>query len=157
MANLKERLEGHQVIGLDTSIFIYHVEANPKYLPLTRAVLQTIQSDRSNGVVSTITVMELTVHPWRLNRGDIARQYEVLLLNFPNLGLVDLTRGVARQGAKLRASYNLRPADALQVATAMVSGATVWISNDKRLKRLELDIEVIILDDFLDEGQEIQA
>lgn len=96
--------------------------------------------------------MELTVHPWRMNRGDVARQYEVLLINFPNLRLVDVTREVARPGAQLRAKYNLRPADALQVATAMASGATVWVSNDKKLKRLELDIEVIILDDFVGEG-----
>lgn len=151
MANLEQRLSAHRLIGLDTSIFIYHLEANLKYLPLTRAILKYVQSGQGNGVVSTVTVMELTVHPWRINRGDVARQYELLLINFPNLRLVDVTREVARRAAQLRAKYSLRPADALQVATAMVSGATVWISNDKKLKRLEPEIEIIILDDFVGE------
>jgi predicted nucleic acid-binding protein len=79
----------------------------------------------------------------------VARQYEALLVNFPNLKLVSVTREVARQAAQLRAKYNLRPADALQVATAMVSDATAWVSNDRQLARLEPAIEVINLEDFV--------
>lgn len=150
MANLPQRLANHQVIGLDTSIFIYHLEANQKYLPLTRSILKFVESGQGKGVISTVTVMELTVHPWRINRADVARQYEALLINFPNLRLVEVTREVARQSAQLRALYNLRPADALQVGTAIISGATVWISNDKQLKRLEPGLEVIILEDFVE-------
>lgn len=149
MVNLQQRLTVHPVIGLDTSIFIYHLEANPKYLPLTRTILKYVESGQGRGIISTVVVIELTVHPWRMNRGDIARQYEALLVNFPHLRLVDITREVARQAAQLRAKYNLRPADALQVATAMVSGATAWLSNDKPLKRLEPVIEVINLEDFV--------
>ncbi|MBE7556359.1 MAG: PIN domain-containing protein [Anaerolineales bacterium] len=150
MASLPHRLAAHQLIGLDTSIFIYHFEANQKYLPLTRSILKLVESGQSQGVISTLVVMELTVHPWRINRGDIARQYEALLINFPNLKLVDVSREVARQAAQLRAKYNLRPADALQVATAIISGATLWVSNDKALKRLEPAIEVIVLEDFVE-------
>jgi predicted nucleic acid-binding protein len=62
---------------------------------------------------------------------------------------VDVSREIARQAAQLRATYNVWPADAIQVATAMVSQATVWVSNDKKLKRLETEIEVIILEDYL--------
>lgn len=149
MANLAQRLANHQIIGLDTSIFIYHFEAHPKYLPLTRVVLNQIQSGQCLGIASTIVIMEVTVHPWRLNRADIARQYEVLLLNFPHLKLRDVTRDVARRAAQLRASYNFRPADALQVATVMIEGATLWVSNDKQLKRIEPEMEVIILDEYV--------
>jgi predicted nucleic acid-binding protein len=149
MANLQQRLEAHQLIGLDTTIFIYHVEANQKYLPLTRTILKYVESGQGSGIISTVAVMELTVHPWRINRGDVARQYEALLVNFPNLKLVSVTREVARQAAQLRAKYNLRPADALQVATAMVSDATAWVSNDRQLARLEPAIEVINLEDFV--------
>ena len=147
-ASLQQRLAPHQLIGLDTSVFIYHLEANPQYLPLTQQILKRVESGQCGGVVSTVTLMELTVHPWRIKRADIARQYEALLVNYPNLSLIDVTREIARQAAQLRATYNVRPADALQVATAMVSQATLWVSNDKRLKRLESEIEVVILDDY---------
>jgi predicted nucleic acid-binding protein len=148
VASLQQRLAPHQLIGLDTSIFIYHLEANPQYLPLTQQILNRVEAGQYGGVVSTVTLMELTVHPWRINRADVARQYEVLLVNFPNLQVIDVSREIARQAAQLRAKYNVRPADAIQVATAMVSQATLWVSNDKKLKRLETEIEVVILEDY---------
>ena len=149
MADLEQRLANHNLIGLDTSIFIYHLEGQVTYLPLTREILGRVEAGQNDAVVSTVTIMELTVHPWRVHRSDVARQYEVLLVNFPHLQLVDVTRDVARKAAQLRAQYNLRPADALQVGTAMISGATLWVSNDKKLKRLEPEIEILILDEYV--------
>lgn len=148
MAGIEQRLVGHQIVGLDTAVLIYHLEAHPTYLPLTQIVLQLIQAGQYTAVISTLALMELTVHPWRQQRGDIARQYEALLVHFPHLLVVDVTRDVARRAAQLRATYNLRPADALQVATAVTQQATAWVSNDKKLKRLAPDLDVIILDDF---------
>jgi predicted nucleic acid-binding protein len=150
MASLEQELSRHTVIGLDTSIFIYHLEAHPKYLPLSTVVLNGVQTGQWQGITSTVTLMEVTVKPWELERADVARQYEILLANFPNLGIKEVGRDVARLAAQLRAKYKIRPADALQVATAIVHQGTVWVSNDKRLKRLGPIIEVMILDDFVE-------
>lgn len=144
MAGIEQRLAGHQVIGLDTAVFIYHFEAHPDYLGLTTAVLNNIQAGQQQAIASTIVIMELTVHPWRNRQPNVARQYEALLANFPNLTLHDVTRETARKAAQLRADYNLRPADALHVATALVHGATAFVSNNRQLARLESVIEPII-------------
>jgi len=149
VANLQQRLTFHPFIGLDTSIFIYHLEANLQYLPVTQQILKSVETGQCKGVVSTVALMELTVHPWRIQRPGIARQYEALLVHFPNLKLVDVTREIARRAAQLRAMYNVRPADALQVATALVSKATLWVTNDRKLKRLRAEIDVAILEDYL--------
>jgi len=145
---LRERLAGHAVIGLDTAIFIYHLEAHPRYRPLTQELLAGIQSGRQTAITSTVTVMELTVRPWQVGRPAVAREYEVLLVHFSHLTLADVTRDVARRAAQLRARYRLRPADALQVATALVHGATAFVTNDRRLTRLRPLLDIIILDDF---------
>jgi predicted nucleic acid-binding protein len=78
----------------------------------------------------------------------VAREYEALLVHFPNLTLADVTRDVARRAAQLRARYRVRPADALQAATALVHGATAFVTNDRRLVRLEPVLDVIVLEDF---------
>ena len=39
MDRLKSLLMKHQRIGLDTSVFIYYLESNPSYLPLTTELL----------------------------------------------------------------------------------------------------------------------
>jgi predicted nucleic acid-binding protein len=149
MDKLEQRLAPHTIIGLDTPVFIYHLEAHPTYLPLTEQVLGTIQSGQIAGVTSVITLMELTVHPWRQQQPIVAREYEALLVHFPNLLLADVTRGIARGAARLRASHNLRPADALQVATARYHQATAFVTNDVQLRRLERWLDVIILNEFV--------
>ena len=148
MGEFGERLEGHDVVGLDTNVFIYHLEAHPRYLPLTQELLDGFQQGQRTAVTSTVTVMELTVRPWRVGRPAVAREYEALLVHFPNLILADVTREVARHAAQLRAGYRVRPADALQAATALVYGATAFVTNDRRLTRLENVLDVIVLEDI---------
>jgi predicted nucleic acid-binding protein len=148
MEHLRERLADHAVIGLDTAIFIYQLENHPRYRPLTQELLGGIQAGRQTAVTSTVTVMELTVRPWQIGRPAVAREYEALLVHFPHLTLADVTRDVARRAAQLRARYRLRPADALQVATALVHGATAFVTNDRQLTRLAPVLDIIILDDF---------
>lgn len=149
MDHIRRQLANHSLLALDSSIFIYHFEANLTYLPLTEVILSTIADGTCQGIISTVTIMEVTVWPWKQNRGDVARQYELLLANFPNLTIVDVSRDIARKAAQLRALYNVRPADALLVATGLVNGATAWISNDTQLRCLTPELEIFNLDDWL--------
>jgi predicted nucleic acid-binding protein len=149
MGHLSQRLASHAVIGLDTAIFIYHLEAHPRYLPLTQELLAGVQAGQWTAITSTVTVMELTVRPWQVGQPAVAREYEALLVHFPHLTLADVTRDVARRAAQLRARYRLRPADALQAATALVHGATAFVSNDRLLTRLAPALEVVVLDDLI--------
>jgi predicted nucleic acid-binding protein len=144
----KEQLANHVVVGLDTSVFIYHFEAHPRYLPLTQELLASIQAGQRTAIASTIMVMELTVQPWKMGRSSVAREYEALLIHFPNLALVDVNRDVARRAALVRADHSVRPADALHIATALLEGATAFVTNDRKLSRLSPEISIIVLDDF---------
>lgn len=152
MGRLSERLGSISVLGLDTAIFIYHFERHPRYLPLTQDIFSGIEAGLRKGVTSTITLMEIIVKPLALGRQDVTRKYEALLVNFPNLDIVDLDRNVIRQAARLRAEYRIRPPDALQASASLLYGAEVFITNDALLKRLQDKLEVIDLDDFIDEA-----
>jgi len=145
---LRERLTDHTLIGLDTCIFVHHLAAHSRCLPLTQDLLTGTQAGEQAAITSTVTVTELTGHPWQLDQPAVARQYEALLAHFPHLTLADVTRDVARRAAQLRARYCLRPAEALQVATALVHGATAFVSNDRGLALLAPLLDIIILDDF---------
>lgn len=149
MDPLSERLASAQIVGMDTSLFIYHLEANPRYVPLTKTIFKGIENGKWRGIASTITLMEITVRPWQLGREMVAREYETVLLHFPNLSLVDVDRNVARTAAMLRAKFNIATPDALLVATSLTTGAKSFLTNDKRLSKLQALIDVIVLDDFL--------
>src|SRR5258708_77883 len=115
MDEFGKRLAKAKVVGLDTSIFIYFFEANERYGPLAQITINGIEKGIWQGVTSTITLMEITVRPWQMGRESTAREYEAILVHFPNLSIVDVDRTVARAAAQLRAKYNVTPPDALQV------------------------------------------
>jgi predicted nucleic acid-binding protein len=148
MGKFTERISQLPIVGLDTSIFIYHFEKNPTYLSLTRELFSRIESGELRGVTSTISLMEIIVRPLDLGRQDIAQKYEALLVNFPNLEMIDLDRDIIRQAARLRAEFKIRPPDALQVSACLARGAHAFITNDRKLERLQKQTEVIILDYF---------
>lgn len=150
MDELGKRLAKAKVIGLDTSIFIYFLEDNPKYGTLAQITINGIEKGKWEGVTSTITLMEITVRPWQLGRESAAREYEAILVHFPNLSIVDVDRNVARAAAQLRAKYNVSPPDALQVAASLNFGARAFLTNDKRLSKLQELIDILVLDDFVE-------
>ena len=149
MGKLAEYLTNHTCIGLDTCVLIYHIERHPVYFPITQPLLAAVEDGYLAAVASILTLMEITVRPWQLQRSDVVQDYEEILTHFPNLTLVDVTRDIARQAARLRAQYRLRPADALHVATALVFGATAFITNDRQLAQLRENVQVILLEDCI--------
>jgi predicted nucleic acid-binding protein len=149
MDELSKRLTRAKIVGLDTPIFIYFLENNERYGELAQISINGIEKGRWAGVTSTITLMEITVRPWQLGREAAAREYEAVLVHFPNLSIVDVDRNVARAAAQLRAKYNVSPPDALQVAASLNYGAQAFLTNDKRLSKLQELIDVIVLDDFV--------
>ncbi len=56
----------------------------------------------------------------------------------------------------MRAVHNLRVPDAIQVATALLGGATALITNDKRL-RVPAELTRIVLDDLLVAEETLQS
>ena len=145
---MKELLLSHAAAALDTSVFIYHFEDHPRYRDLTGWILRTISQGKCHAVVSELTLLELLVRPLKLERQDVADEYEALLSHFPNLELVPLSRRIVLHAATLRARYGLRTPDALILATAILQGATLVITNDRQWKRVQ-EIKVACLDDFL--------
>ena len=134
-------------IGLDTSPFIYFVEQNPLYVDLMREVFKRITKGDFQSCSSVITLTEVLVQPLRQNNQLLADEYRDLLFNGANFQLLSLTALVAETAAELRAKYNLRTPDALQIATALENGCDAFLCNDKDLKKVT-ELKILILDEL---------
>jgi predicted nucleic acid-binding protein len=141
-------LRKHQIIGLDTSVFIFEVEESRKYIEIVHPIFRWLEEPESCGVTSAVSMLELLVHPyWRFDV-DTVNKFYALLSTYPNLHWVDFTLPVADAAARLRADFNLKTPDAIQAASALAAQATGFISNDTVFKRLD-NLDVLILDDLL--------
>lgn len=138
----------HRKIGLDTSIFIFQVEANEKYFHLTDSIFHWLEALKVQAVTSTITLLELLVQPYRLGDIDRVNKFYALLSTFPHLEWVAPTLEIVDMGARFRAEYNLRTPDAVQAATSVSCDAKGFISNDAGFRRVA-QLDVVVLDDLL--------
>jgi predicted nucleic acid-binding protein len=141
-------LRRHRILALDTSIFIYQLEANPRYLQLTDRIFSWLESPDSMAVTSTITMTELLVKPYRDSDEQHVDEFYGLLSQYPNLSWIAPNLEIADMAARLRARHRMRTPDALQAATAGYSGATGLITNDTVFERIEA-LEILVLEHLL--------
>ncbi len=142
---LRAFLRRHRRIALDTSVFIYQLEANARYVGLTDPVFAWLERREHAAVTSTITMTELLVPAYRGGAEQKVDKFYALLTTYPNLDWIAPSLEIADMAARIRATYRLRTPDALQAATAMHARATGLITNDQVFERVE-GFEALVLE-----------
>ena len=135
------------IVGLDTTPLIYFIEKNATYHPLVRPFFVAMAARKFLVVTSTITLVETLVHPIRNNHHQLAGRYREILLNTANLTTYDLTPDIAQKAAEIRANYQIRTPDAIQLAAALQGDAAFFLTNDLNLKKFA-EIKVIGVEDL---------
>ena len=148
LSRLRAFLQRHRRIALDSSVFIYHVEANPRYTALTEIIFSWLEGPGGRAVTSTITMTELLVPAYRDLDQQRVNKFYGLLSKYPNLDWIAPTLEIADIAAQIRAQHGFRTPDALQAATARYSAVTGLISNDPIFERLDR-FETLILERLL--------
>jgi predicted nucleic acid-binding protein len=145
---LQSFLQRHRRIALDTSIFIYELEATARYVPITAPIFAWIGEMRHSAVTSTITLAELLVQPYRNANQDRVNQFYGLLTTYPNLEWIAPDLEIADLAARFRAEHRLRIPDALHAATAAGRQATGFVTNDSIFRKVDA-FETLVLEELL--------
>ncbi len=138
---------GRGRIGVDTAIFIYLIEEDPRFLPLVEPIFEDVAEGRREIVTSALTLLEVLVVPYRAGNAGLAVRYEELLSNSRGIAVMDLTRDQLRIAAQLRAATGVKTPDALQLAAALGAGCTTFVTNDRRIPAIR-GMRVLQLGDY---------
>lgn len=137
-----------QRICLDTAPIIYFIEDHDKYRNMLRPVFLEIDSGNIEAMTSTITLLEVLVHPLRTGNEALAEKYREILLSSGGLTTFEIFHEISEIASKLRAKYSIRTPDAIQMGVGIRYGAAKFLTNDPSLRKVS-EIKVIILDDYL--------
>ena len=148
LGRLHALLRRHRRVALDTSVFIYQLEENDRYLALTDCLFSWLEQTDSLAVTSTITLTELLVQPYRNSDEQRVDSFYGLLPTYPNLDWIAPNLEIADLAARLRARHGLRTPDAIQAATAVYARVPAMITNDAAFRRVEI-LETVVLNDLL--------
>jgi predicted nucleic acid-binding protein len=139
------------IVGLDTAPLIYFIEESPVYARVVDPFFEALQHGEFAAVTSVMSLLEALVVPLQRGDTDLARKYRDILSKTRGLTTMSIFSSIAEEAAKLRASYNIRTPDAIQMATATSARAKFFLTNDKRLPSLP-GLQVLVLDDLKEDS-----
>jgi len=121
---------------LDANCFIYLFEDHPLFAHSARSLFSAIEQGKYKAFTSSLTLLEVMAGPLKCGRESLANEYVELITTFPNLTLRDMNQKVACRAAYFRAS-GVKSPDAIHAATAVVYNADHFITEDRRLCKID--------------------
>jgi len=148
IANFKRQINKKGIIGIDSSVFIYKFEQNKQFESLCSVIFDKLSENKITLIASVISVAKILARPFELADQPVIHLYETVFSQLPNFKLVSLDYDLTREAAKLRADYNILLPDALQIAACLKYKAEIFVTNNKKLKKVK-DIKIVCLKDYV--------
>jgi predicted nucleic acid-binding protein len=130
---LREDLKGKRVY-FDANVFIYLMEGYPALEASLRDIRDSIFHGESNICTSELTLCEVLVPAFRANNTGLLALYRQFIEDSGAFELIPTTRETYIRASLLRAQFGLKTPDAIHMATAIESGCSAFLTNDKSLK-----------------------
>ncbi|MBI2326871.1 PIN domain-containing protein [Candidatus Curtissbacteria bacterium] len=133
-------------IALDSNIFIYALENKGRSGNASRKKLFEIKETNLQVFTSVLTLQEILVGVYKEGLIRKVHAYLNFISNSGNISIVDFTRNIAIKSAQIRAQYKqIRTPDAIHLATALESGAEIFVTADRRLPRKINGLKIEVL------------
>lgn len=121
-------LPAGSTVFVDTAPFIYVLESHPQFADLFAGLFEAAESGSLIVVLSTITLAEVLTGPHRFGQTALAKRYEMALCQYE---VIPISTPIAALAAQLRVQHRLKLPDALQLATALETGANAFVTHDR--------------------------
>lgn len=123
----------HHRVSLDTNIFIYALNDNPKF-PFATTLLKLIPASSLIVTTSVVSVLETSVHYYKHGQSQLLPTLFVFISCRGRVAVIEVNQDIALIAGQLRASYRLKTADAIQLGTALYSKSELFITADRDFK-----------------------
>jgi predicted nucleic acid-binding protein len=113
---------------LDSAPIIYFLEDHPKFGSQFQILFEEHSRGRVHFAVTTITIAEVLAGPLSVGDESLVRRYRNILESWQ---VVALDAEIAESAARVRTSFRLKLADAVQVASALAVNADALVTHDR--------------------------
>ncbi|MEO8274323.1 MAG: type II toxin-antitoxin system VapC family toxin [Chloroflexota bacterium] len=137
----------HRRVALDSNVVVYVLEAIAPWAAIARGLLDAIEAGWCTGVLAAVGLSEICAGPAKLGDLALVERYAEALRSMPGMRIEPLSAEVAVDAALIRGFRGIGMADALHLASARASGATAFVTNDRRV-RGSARLEVVYLDEL---------
>jgi len=121
----------------DSMVFVYWLEDHPSYAPRVEYIFQSMMARGDRFCASYLSIGEVLARPLKQKQVQLVERIE----QFFDSGLMEMLpfdRRAAGEFARLRATANVTPADAIHLACAGAAGVDLFLTHDKSLHKLRV-------------------
>ena len=137
----------HRRIAVDSNVLIYLLEGSGPRAESAARLLDAIGRGEVEGVLASVGLAEVLVASAKADNGPV---FEETAATIRDLGLriVTLDAHVAEDAAWIRGRTGATMSDAIHLACALRAGATIFVTNDRRMPS-PARLEIAVLDDLV--------
>lgn len=132
-------------IFLDTAPVIYYLQRIDLYYKKMKAFW--LKNKQCEYVTSVVTVTEYLTFPYRQSDMGMILSFYAFLEGM-DVEVMSINKSIAVKAAQIRAEYkHFKTMDALQLATACMTGCDLFLTNDKQLRQFT-EIKCMTVDEL---------
>jgi predicted nucleic acid-binding protein len=135
-------------VYLDANGFIYSIERIDPYRSMLDTLRLTVSAGQVKVVTSELTLLEVLVKPLKVGDATAATLFRTVLKHTPDVKMLPITRSVLEAAANFRATLGLKTPDAIHVASALLNGSMLFVTNDSAFRRVP-DLNVTVLSELV--------
>jgi len=121
----------------DTMLFVYLLEADPQFGPRVGEIYKEMMLRGDLLCTSIFTVGEVLVGPQKSGGSEVVARLKNYFAR-DEVDLIALTMEMAEHYSRIRAAHGVSPADAIHLASAAQSRTDLFLTNDRKLLRLNI-------------------
>ena len=131
-------------VYVDTSTVIYRVEGLEPFATASLPAWDALQEGSCRVLTSDLTLLEVLVRPLRDGNARLVELHRKILTETEGLESIGIVRDILEMAAGLRAGHRLKTPDSIHAATAIHSGATLFLTNDRDFTKIPgLNVAII--------------
>jgi predicted nucleic acid-binding protein len=147
VSSISHLIRTNRRIALDSNVLIYLLEGDGPQAESAARFIDAIGRGEIEGFIASVGLAEVLVASARADDGPLFERTAATLRDL-GLRVVALDGHVAEDAAWIRGRTGASMPDAVHLACAVQSGATTFVTNDRRLPSLP-KLALVILDDLV--------
>jgi len=145
---LLQQLRDAKLVHLDARVLALHLLGDGASLAAQiDSIMEALKAGAFKAQTSSLSLYQILAEVYRSGQPVLAGEVAKALQVYTGLAMIPATPDVAVQAAEVRAQLGGRPERALQIATALVAEAEVYLTTQSGLKRIA-GMRVVNLEDY---------
>lgn len=143
---IDELFARHRALALDSNVLIYMLEGLAPQGIVAQAIIDGIEAGRADAATASVTLTEVLARSAAAGDTEAFERLDGDLWALGGITVVPMDRRIAVEATRARGEGRTL-ADAIHMATAKLSEATAFITNDRRIQGRD-GVEVVLLSDI---------